>query len=330
MDNYGISIIMAVYNVDKYLEIMLDSVFNQTFKEFEIIIVNDGSKDNTENIIIRYMKKYNNIIYLKQENKGLSEARNVALDKINKKYTIFFDGDDYVDKNMLEKMYTKAEEVEADITICRYEKVYDIEDEQRGKEDEVFCGDENKIYRNVEVMELFMDFKVGGFLWCKMFLSKNIFQYNMRFEKNRIIEDLFPAFEQVSFSKKIVFINEKLYKYRQRSTSILHSTDQLKLLKDQHHAYRMMAALVKNTKEIRKEKYYEFVILVQASLIKKCVELNIRCSKSIYDKYKIDDFKFTQILFDIKNTIKVKIKLLLYKFNILHFIYVIRKIRIYN
>lgn len=330
MDDHGICIIITVYNVDKYLKIMLNSIFNQTFKDFEIIIVNDGSSDNTEDIIMRYMKAYNNIIYFKQDNKGISAARNVAIGKINKKYTIFFDGDDYIDKNMLKQMYLKAEEVDADITICGYEKVYDIEVQQKEKTNEVFCGKENKVYRNFEVMELFMDFKLEGYLWNKMFLSINILQYNMKFEKDRIIEDLFPTFKQVRFSKKIAFINEPLYKYRQRATSILHSNNQLKIINDQHYAYTLMATLAKNTEEIQKHKYYGFVAFVQASHIKKCVELNIRCSKDIYSKYKIDDFEFTQILLDTKNTIKVKLKLLLYKFNILHFIYVIRKRKIYN
>lgn len=330
MDEHGISIVMAVYNVEKYLNIMLESIFNQTFKDFELIIINDGSSDNTGDIIAKYMKKYDNIFYLKQENKGVSEARNLGINDISKKYTIFFDGDDYIDKDMLQKMYFNAEKNKADIVICGYEKIYETKEKIRKRENNIFCAEENKVYTNAEVMELFMDFKVDGYLWNKMFLSKNILKYNMKFEKDRIIEDLFPAFKQVSISKKIVFINKPLYKYRQRDTSILHLNSELRIINDQHHAYYMMANLSKSIKGINKRKYYEFVAFVQATHIGKCVELNIKCNKDIYLKYQIDNLKCIQILLDVKKAIKVKIKLLLYKFNILHYIYKVRKQYIFS
>ena len=101
-----VSVIVPVYNVEKYLDKCLDSIVNQTFNNYEIIIINDGAPDNSEAIIKKYLKKYpQKIKYYKKENGGLSDARNMGILKSSGKYLMFVDSDDYIAEDMIEKLY---------------------------------------------------------------------------------------------------------------------------------------------------------------------------------------------------------------------------------
>ena len=110
-----VSIIVPVYNVEKYLDRCLESLVNQTLRDIEILVVNDGTKDNSQKIIDKYAKMDSRVIPFKKKNGGLSDARNYALDKASGEYVGFVDSDDYVAKDMYEKLYNKAIEENADI-----------------------------------------------------------------------------------------------------------------------------------------------------------------------------------------------------------------------
>ena len=102
----SVSIIIPVYNVEKYIEKCLESLVNQTLEDIELIIVNDGSTDNSENIILQYKEKYpNKIKYYTKQNGGLSDARNFGMPFATGKYVAFLDSDDYVETNMYELLY---------------------------------------------------------------------------------------------------------------------------------------------------------------------------------------------------------------------------------
>ena len=103
-----ISVIVPIYNVQKYLRKCLNSLVKQTFKDIEIIAVNDGSTDDSEEILKEYVEKFDNFFYYNKENGGLSDARNFGLKHANGRYVAFVDSDDYVDRTMYEKMYNKA------------------------------------------------------------------------------------------------------------------------------------------------------------------------------------------------------------------------------
>ncbi len=107
------SIIIPVYNTEKYLEKCLDSVFTSSYKNYEVIIINDGTEDNSENLINKYLKKYDNIKYIKQKNMGLSVARNNGIKTATGDYILFLDSDDYIDKELLATLntFTKDEDV---------------------------------------------------------------------------------------------------------------------------------------------------------------------------------------------------------------------------
>ena len=111
------SIIVPAYNTEKYIDKCLKSIFSNTYKNFEVIIVNDGSTDKTEDIINKYIKKYDNIIYIKQKNMGLSLARNNGVKKATGDYLLFIDSDDYVEKNLLENINKDI----GDLDVLRYQ-----------------------------------------------------------------------------------------------------------------------------------------------------------------------------------------------------------------
>ena len=121
-----VSIIVPVYNVEKYLDKCLKSLVNQTLKDIEIIVVNDGTKDNSQKIVDKYVKKYPKLVksYIK-ENGGLSSARNYGLKYVNGEFISFIDSDDWVRKDMFEKMYQKAKKEDLDIVICDSINVYE-------------------------------------------------------------------------------------------------------------------------------------------------------------------------------------------------------------
>ena len=120
-----VSIIVPVYNVEKYLERCLDSLINQTLKDIEIILVDDGSTDDSGNICDKYAKKDKRIKVIHKENGGLSDARNIGLSIANGRYLQFVDSDDFIHKQMIEILYNTIINNNADISICDFDKVYE-------------------------------------------------------------------------------------------------------------------------------------------------------------------------------------------------------------
>ena len=118
-----ISVIVPVYNVEKYLNKCIDSILNQTFKQVEIILVDDGSTDNSPIICDEYCSRYENIKVIHKENNRVSAARNEGIKIAIGKYIALVDSDDWIEPNMLEEMYNKAEEFQTDITMCDLKKV---------------------------------------------------------------------------------------------------------------------------------------------------------------------------------------------------------------
>lgn len=118
-----ISVIVPVYNVEKYLNRCIDSILNQTFKQIEIILVDDGSTDKSPIICDEYFDSYENIKVIHKENNRVSAARNDGIKIATGKYIALVDSDDWIEPNMLEEMYNKAEEFHTDITMCDFRKV---------------------------------------------------------------------------------------------------------------------------------------------------------------------------------------------------------------
>lgn len=207
-----VSIIVPVYNVENYITYCLESLVNQTLDDIEIIIVNDGSTDNSEIIIKNYEKKYTNIIYLKKENGGLSDARNYGMKYANGEYIAFLDSDDFVDKTIYEKMYEKAIEEKADYVECNFFWAYPKKVGFKLKED---IGVR---YRNKK--EMFTYARVVA--WNKLIkrdIIKDQFPKGLKYEDIEFFYKLLPNI------KKFAFVEEPLIYYIQRNNSLANKQD---------------------------------------------------------------------------------------------------------
>ena len=204
-----ISVIVPVYNVEKYLDKCLKSLVNQTLKEIEIIVVNDGTKDNSQKIIDKYVKKYPKLVksYIKK-NGGLSSARNYGLKYAKGKYISFIDSDDWVRKDMFEKMYEKADKEDLDIVVCDSINVYEDNKESYRKSNFNYSDNSVKNYLLAPPMA------------CTRIYKKYIFD-NVMFEEGIFYEDLNLTPGLVNITKKIGFVEEGFYYYLQRSGSIM-------------------------------------------------------------------------------------------------------------
>ena len=205
-----VSIIVPVYNVEKYIDKCLNSLVNQTLKEIEIIVVNDGTKDNSQKIIDKYTKKYSFVKSYIKENGGLSSARNYGLKHAKGEYIAFVDSDDYVDKNMFQQMYLCAKSNEYDIVVCDTINVYSNKESYRIS---------NLKYSDDDVK----NYIISPPMACIRIYKKNIFD-KVSFTEGILYEDLNLTPSLVQYTKKIGFINKGYYYYYQRSNSIMKQT----------------------------------------------------------------------------------------------------------
>ena len=206
-----VSIIVPVYNVEKYLSKCLDSLVGQTFKNYEIIVVNDGSTDNSQEIINKYKLKYPNLIktFIK-ENGGLSDARNFGIEKATGEYIMFIDSDDYISKDMSEKLYNSITTNESDMAICNFIRI-----NSNGKEIR------NYNY-NPGTTTLLKDKRIllNQPTACNKIYKKDMFKA-LRFDKGKYYEDLRLINKLYLKCKKISFIDDFYYFYIERSNSIM-------------------------------------------------------------------------------------------------------------
>lgn len=214
--NPKLSVILPVYNMEKYLKKCLNSILLGSFKDFELIIINDGSTDNSEKIILEFMKKYKEkIIYIKKENEGLSETRNCGLKHAKGEYISFIDSDDFIEKDMYETMVKKLEEFPFDIVVCDVNLVY--EDSKRINT--ITSGYTHDI-KDKETIKKTMPYFYPT-VWNKIY-KKEIIQ-NISFLKNVWYEDLEFMLKLYPSINSIGVVKKPLYNYLQRKNSITYT-----------------------------------------------------------------------------------------------------------
>lgn len=216
MSNDLISIITPVYNTGLFLERCLNSIINQSYTNWELILVNDGSTDNSRDICYSFAQKDNRIIYLEQSNQGQAVARNKALDIIKGKYICFVDSDDWIDPNFIKYLYEAIDNNSAQIAMC----AHCITDNKRNEIvyvptvlDILSCGDfKNKLIKD----------EIRSYLCDKIFI-KNIFD-DIRFTPGIFYEDYHFYNKILSYIKSnIPVVNKPLYFYYQRFSSTVHT-----------------------------------------------------------------------------------------------------------
>ena len=209
-----ISIIVPVYNVEKYIDKCLKTLTEQTLKDIEIIIVNDGSLDKSEEIIEKYViENPTKIKYYEKENGGLSSARNYGLEYATGEYIAFLDSDDFVETNMYEEMYNLAKHEDADMVECDY-----IWEWKYGKK--IF--DKRREYKTKEEMMK----KPRVVAWNKIYKREIINKYKIRFPEGLIYEDMEFFYKLLPHLNKISYINKYFVHYTQREDSITNKQTQ--------------------------------------------------------------------------------------------------------
>ena len=211
-----ISVIVPVYNVEKYLSQCIESVQNQTFKDWELILVDDGSTDNSSKICDEYSAKDNRIRVIHKENGGLSSARNTGLDAAIGNYVIYLDSDDYIATEMFEKMLDVALETNADMVKCGFNEFNGntIKRTVNFSNYEVFENDTN----GCKLLPLYFQNVLYIVAWNAIY--RRDLAVKVRFPEGLINEDNYSAGLYLYYSKKIVCMNEAFYYYRDVSSGL--------------------------------------------------------------------------------------------------------------
>ena len=200
-----VSVIVPIYNVEKYLEKCINSLLSQTLEDIQIILVNDGSKDNSGNIAKEYEKNNKDrVIYVEKD--GLSDARNYGLKYATGDFIAFLDSDDYIEKNAYEEMYNKAIEENADYVECDF--IWEFHNKIR--------VDKQYPYKNKKEMLSF----VRVVAWNKLIKRQLIIDNNLEFPKGLRYEDVEFTYKLIPFINKFAYVDKPFIHYVQREGSI--------------------------------------------------------------------------------------------------------------
>ena len=202
-----VSVIVPIYNVEKYLEKCINSLLSQTLEDIQIILVNDGSKDNSGTIAKKYAgRNKDKVIYVEKENGGLSDARNYGLKYATGDFVAFLDSDDYIEKNAYEEMYNKAIEENADYVECDFIWEYP----NKAKIDQQYK------YQNKKEMLSF----VRVVAWNKLIKRSLIIEHNLEFPKGLRYEDVEFTYKLIPYINKFAYVDKPFIHYVQREGSI--------------------------------------------------------------------------------------------------------------
>ncbi|MFV0379319.1 MAG: glycosyltransferase family 2 protein [Anaerorhabdus sp.] len=204
-----VSIVVPVYNVEKYIGHCLDTLINQTYKDYEIICVNDGTKDNSLEILNEYQKKHPKLIkVISQENQGLSQARNTGLKYVSGKYVMFVDSDDYVENNFIECAVNAAVKNNTDLVVFDYYQEYTNIDfkeviEVTTVSEKVNLMEDNRVLVSAKCA-----------VWNKLYSKKLLDDNNLRFPVGMRYEDFVFTLKAMMFANEITVVNIPLLHYR--------------------------------------------------------------------------------------------------------------------
>jgi len=213
-----ITVIVPVYNVEKYLRRCIESILHQTYNDIEIIMVNDGSTDKSGDICDQYQTKYKNITVFHKENGGLSSARNFGLERANSPYISFIDSDDWISKDMYEHMIKLMEKNNSDIVSIKYAMVGEENTNINLKEKNNLL-----VMSNLEALEFYMrlgiSHSINDYSVCTKLYKKSLFD-DIRFPVGQYYEDVVTNFKLIKKVNKYIYSDKVCYFYFQDNSSI--------------------------------------------------------------------------------------------------------------
>lgn len=301
-----ISVIIPVYNVKSYLKKCVDSVINQTYKDLEIILVDDGSTDGSSEICDQYKTIDSRIKVIHKKNGGLSDARNCGIDISKGEYITFLDSDDWVDENIYKILYDALKKYDVNISICKLKQVCSEDEKLDVSKDNIIIYSSLELskklyYNNNTIIQI-----VGA---CNKLYKKNVFK-NKRFPYGKFYEDGFLIPILLNEAKNVAYIDKELLYYRQREGSITHKKFSEKTL-ECIEVYEYLINYYKNNRLIElidgPKKFLVENILMCYYLAKKS---HLENKKDIMDNLL---YKFESIDLKYNKPLKQNIKIHLFK-----------------
>lgn len=275
MMKHNVSVIIPIYNTGDYLTDCLNSIVTQKLVSLEIILVNDGSTDNSEKICKKYVELYNNITYIYQDNGGAAKARNVGVHKATGEYIYFMDSDDMLEPNTLHKTYSKAVEnnldivifnaktiIEASLNLNEVETISKANNYQRNKE-------YKDIYTGEKILELLInnnDYYVP--VWMYMTKSSHLSKHSEYFMEGNLHDDeLFTPVNLINASR-VGFINEKLFIRRYRPNSVMTIKNHTHLKYSMNSYFLVIKSLIEKNKLLKSNMIEELILIKYLSYIR--------------------------------------------------------------
>lgn len=215
MNDIKISVVVPVYNVEKYIGQCLDSLVTQTLKEIEIICINDGSKDYSLKILREYEAKDSRIRVIDKQNEGISAARNQGISLANGEYISFIDSDDWVDKNYLAELYSAAKKYNSDIACSSIIRVTG----NRKRNKLIYTKEE--FSRDSDKKNELTNAPIYSYVWNKIYKRDKLVASNVKFPVGRVYEDVIWCIKAIYYLDGVVTVPGSVYYYRKNPTSIM-------------------------------------------------------------------------------------------------------------
>lgn len=301
-----ISVVVPVYKVEDYLNRCIDSILSQTHKNIELILINDGSPDNSPAICDAYASENSCVKVIHKENEGVSAARNKGIETAKGNYIVFIDSDDYIHTGYLSTLMFMLSNSEAQLSVCGYKKVFD------SKVDKIKVSNDFEIISDLLAMNMLLNDQSKCAPWGKLY-NINLFK-EVRFPEGKIMEDMFVMPLLFKKAKLIAISTEELYYYNQEGESITRSSFNYKKLDIVEGALSW-----KNYTEINYPTLFEKASLhYYATVIDNCIYLSKVKDDygiSIYKKYKKEIISNYNTILKSKYVSKrTKIKVILLKY----------------
>ncbi len=270
-----ISIIVPIYNAERYLKDTLDSVSEQTYSNYELILVNDGSTDDSEDICLQYRLKNDRTRYFKKENSGVASTRNFGLKQATGDYICFVDADDVLEKNYLEVLLESLLDGNNGLACCKYKKFKDeyITEIMESENLKLTYGDKYEILFN----------SYGSYLWNKLFIRDIILKNNLFFNNDIFMcEDLLFVFNYLKYINSINCSNQICYFYRSLDNSLSKNLNNMKWFT----IFFTLDSILKDNKLYNEETHRKVVYLYLFKLYEGKYRLKFNKRDKDYKRYK--------------------------------------------
>lgn len=312
-----LSVIVPVYNVDIYLKRCVDSILEQTFEGFEVILVDDGSLDNSSEICNRYSESDKRVKVIHKKNGGLSSARNAGLNIAKGKYIAFIDSDDYVSKNMFKTMLNLALSNNYDIVSCGFKRFYEYSC------NEAVCRGTIYKYSNIEALSNYLleydniNRKIDTVVWNKIY-KRQLFN-DITFPEGKIYEDGYVTYKLLYKANNIAHIDDELYYYFQRQDSISNSgfsENDVKSYDDWRDIFRFVYINTNSLSNLAGNKYIKKNINMYIKICKYKEKINNSKNYKISIKSDlVKDFK-RLIKLDINKELRLELRLFMINYKL--------------